>query len=69
MSGAETDDLIDLVARELREHLADEASDALATQVVGQLQSRFLLIPRPPEEATGQATRTEINSTTKGPTQ
>lgn len=52
MGGRETGELIDLVARELREaQMAEEAADGVATQVVGMLQSKFYLIPRPPGEA------------------
>lgn len=54
MTAEVTGAVIDDVARELREVLTEEAADALATQIVGQLQSKYLVIPLP--EATGETT-------------
>lgn len=52
MTTEDTGRLIDLVAAELRSQLSEEAADGVATAIVGEITSRFLLIPLPPEEAT-----------------
>ena len=46
MSSEDTAAAIDLVARELRDDgMHADKADALATSIVGQLQSRFWIVP------------------------
>lgn len=49
-----TSALIDDIAAELRPVLGDEGADALATQIAGQLGSRYLICPLT-EDATTRA--------------
>ncbi len=47
MTAEVTGSLIDDVARELRTLMSEDAADAVATSIVGQLQSRYLICPLP----------------------
>lgn len=78
MSSAETSDLIDRIAKLLSPHLGrnEDATDKVATEIVGDLQSRFYLIPIPTVGEEAQ-TRSDLvsmeipglfsTSATKGP--
>ncbi len=65
MSGNETSALIDRLAKLLSPHLGrnEDAADKVATEIVGDLQSRFLLIARPTEaeEAAARADLAALN--------
>lgn len=50
--------LIGAIASELKEQMAEEAADAMATQIAGQLESKFMIVPKPPAESPG--TRAEL---------
>lgn len=59
MTAEVTGSLIDDVARELRSLMSEEAADAVATNIVGQLQSRYLICPLP-TEAEDAAARADL---------
>jgi len=67
MSSAETSKLIDLIAATILPDLGnnEDAADQRATEIVGELQSKYLLIPLP-GAADEDATRAQISALVPG---